>query len=350
MKRGLRVTPLYYLKEYSYRICAGGCVLTEFNLDFPRAYGELTATSIFREQPEDFQVDEDLGFTPSGVGEHVFLHILKRGENTAWVAEKIATLAGVNVNDVGYCGRKDRHAVTTQWFSVYLPKGTEPAWSDISSDSIKLISFARHQQKLRRGDHQQNHFVICLRDVNTDNRELLEQKIKNVFSLGVPNYYGEQRFGRNGNNLHEAQAILVDGKRYRDKQKRGLMLSAARSFLFNQVLAARVTEGNWTQCLDGEIEQFPSGPLWGRGRSLVTNELAAFEQRILEPWQTWCNGMEHAGLSQERRRLQLIPRNGSFFWKENCLYLSFSLDAGEFATSVLHEISALRVTTTTSPE
>lgn len=323
--------------------------MIEFNLNFPRAYGELTATAIFREQPEDFQVDEDLGFSPSGAGEHVFLHILKRGENTAWVAEKIAALAGVNVNDVGYCGRKDRHAVTTQWFSVYLPKGIEPAWDDISSDSIKLLSASRHQQKLRRGDHQQNHFIICLRDVSTTNREALEQKIAKVFSLGVPNYFGEQRFGRNGNNLHEAQAILVDGKRYRDKQKRGLMLSAARSFLFNQVLAARVTAGNWAQCLDGEVGAFPSGPLWGRGRPLVTGELAAFEQQVLEPWQEWCNGMEHAGLSQERRALQLIPGNGSFYWKENSLYLSFSLDAGEFATAVLHELLVLQ-TTTAVPE
>ncbi len=298
--------------------------MIEFNLEFPRAYGELTAATIFRQQPEDFQVDEDLGFLPSGSGEHVFLHILKRGENTAWVAEKIAALAGVNVNDVGYCGRKDRHAVTTQWFSVYLPKGAEPDWGNICSDSIKLLSFSRHQQKLRRGDHQQNHFVICLRDVNTDNREALEQKIEKIFSLGVPNYFGEQRFGRNGNNLHEAQAILVEGRRYRDKQKRGLMLSAARSFLFNQVLAARVVAGNWTQCLNGEVDNYPSGPLWGRGRPLVTGELAAFEQQALEPWQVWCNGMEHAGLLQERRALQLIPRNGSFYWKENCLYLSFS--------------------------
>lgn len=323
--------------------------MTEFNLDFPRAYGELTATAIFREQPEDFQVDEDLGFAPAGSGEHVFLHVRKKGENTAWVAEKIATLAGVNVNDVGYCGRKDRHAITTQWFSVYLPKGPEPIWESINSDSIQLLSASRHQQKLRRGDHQQNHFVICLRNLKIDDRELLEQKIEKVFSNGVPNYFGEQRFGRGGNNLVEAQAILVDGKRYRDKQKRGLMLSAARSFLFNQVLAARVVADNWSQCLDGDVERFPTGPLWGRGRSLVTGQLAELEQQVLDSWREWCNGLEHAGLSQERRALQLIPHNAAYQWHSGHLLLKFSLDAGEFATAILRELSALQ-TTTAIPE
>lgn len=319
--------------------------MTDFILDLPRAYGELTATAIFRDQPEDFQVDENLGFAPSGSGEHVFLHIRKRGENTAWVAEKIAALAKVSVNDIGYCGRKDRHAVTTQWFSVYLPKATEPNWQDLNSETINLLAVSRHQQKLRRGDHQENHFAICLRELKTNDKKLLQQKIEKILT-SVPNYFGEQRFGRDGNNLCEAQAILVDGKRYRDKQKRGLMLSAARSYLFNQVLAARVRAGNWTESIDGEIEASPSGPLWGRGRPLVTSELARFEQEVLDKWRDWCNGLEHAGLSQERRALQLIPRNTSYEWHGSNLLLKFSLDAGEFATAVLHEVAHLETAQT----
>ncbi len=319
--------------------------MIEFNLDFPRAYGELMATAAFREQPGDFQVDEDLGFSPSGSGEHVFLHVRKRGENTAWVAERIAALASVNVSDIGFCGRKDRHAVTTQWFSVYLPKAPEPMWDAINSPSIQLLGVSRHQQKLRRGDHRQNHFVICLRDLQTENRTALEKKIAQIFSHGVPNYFGEQRFGRNGNNLQEAQAILVDGKRYRDKQKRGLMLSAARSYLFNQVLAARVETGTWMEKMNGEINNFPSGPLWGRGRPLVTAELAEFEQKILGHWKDWCNGLEHAGLQQERRALQLVPTNTSYQWQDGNLLLGFSLDSGEFATSILREMAVLRSNT-----
>ncbi len=316
--------------------------MTEFLLDFPRAHGALTAVAIFRAQPEDFQVDEDLGYLPSGTGEHVFLHICKRGENTAWVAGRIAELAGVNVMDVGYCGRKDRHAVTAQWFSVYLPKAPEPDWSLLNTESIQLLSVSRHQHKLRRGEHQQNNFVIRLRDVQTDDRDLLQQKIDTVLTQGVPNYFGEQRFGQGGNNLREAEAILVNGKRYRDKQKRGLMLSAARSYLFNKVLAARVLANNWTSLLDGETNTQASGPLWGRGRPLVTGDLLEFEQHVLADWAAWCDGLEHAGLSQERRALQLVPRNARWNWEDGDLVLYFSLDAGEFATAVLQELFQLQ--------
>src|SRR3954469_3355058 len=128
-----------------------------FSIDFPRAYGALTASADFRTELEDFQVDEYLGFEPCGQGEHVYLQIRKRGDNTAWVAEKIAELAQVAVMDIGYCGRKDRHAITTQWFSVYLPKiEQEPNWELLNSESVQLLHAARHQQKLRRGDHERN--------------------------------------------------------------------------------------------------------------------------------------------------------------------------------------------------
>ncbi len=315
--------------------------MTVFSLDFPRAYGELNASAIFRDLPEDFKVDEDLGFEPLGVGEHVYLQILKRGENTAWVAGKIAELANVSVNDIGYAGRKDRHAVTTQWFSVYLPKNAEPDWALLNSDSVYVIRVARHQQKLRRGDHCQNYFVIRLRDVQTNDRAILEEKIHKVLALGVPNYFGEQRFGFNGNNLVEAEAILVGGKRYKDKQKRGLMLSAGRSYLFNQVLAARVLAGNWQQLMSGDPEPHSSGPLWGRGRSLASEDVLALEQSVLADWQPWCDGLEHAGLSQERRPLGLLPSNTHWRWIENDLELSFSLAAGEFATAILRELAHL---------
>jgi tRNA pseudouridine13 synthase len=231
--------------------------------------------------------------------------------------------------------------VTAQWFSVYLPKTPEPDWTSLNTESIQLLSVLRHQHKLRRGEHQQNNFVIRLRNVQTHDRDLLQKKIDTVFAHGVPNYFGEQRFGLQGNNLREAEAILVGGKRYRDKQKRGLMMSAARSYLFNQVLSARVLANNWMNLLDGEINSQSSGPLWGRGRSLASGALLELEQSALANWGAWCDGLEHAGLSQERRALQLIPANSGWSWVENDLVLRFSLGAGEFATSILHELADL---------
>lgn len=314
-----------------------------FSLDFPFAYGQPDVTAEFRAEPEDFQVYEHVGFEPCGEGEHVYLHVRKRGENTAWVAEKIAEIANVSVMDVGYCGRKDRHAVTTQWFSVYLPKvDVEPDWLALNSDSIQVLQVSRHQSKLRRGDHQSNEFVIRLRNTSVVDKLSFEQKIEKVFAQGVPNYFGEQRFGRNANNLPEAHAILVEGRRIRDKQKRGLFLSAARSYLFNQVLAARVLAGNWQILLPGEPEQFPSAPLWGRGRSAASAEAAELEKSVMVDWAQWCDGLEYAGLQQERRASVLMPENASWRWLENDLELHFSLGSGEFATTILRELAILQ--------
>lgn len=321
-----------------------------FSLDFPFAYGQPEVAAGFRSEPEDFQVYEDLGFVPCGEGEHVYLHISKRGENTAWVAEKIAELAQVAVMDIGYCGRKDRHAVTTQWFSVYLPKlDNTPDWSALNSESIQVLQVARHQSKLRRGDHESNRFVIRLRNLaSVDNnlanvdKLLFEQKLGKIFALGVPNYFGEQRFGRNANNLPEAHAVLVEGRRMRDKQKRGLYLSAARSYLFNQVVAARVLAGNWQTLLEGEPEQFPSAPLWGRGRSAARAAAAEVETSAMADWAQWCDGLEHAGLQQERRALILKPEQASWRWLEQDIELSFALGSGEFATTILRELAILQ--------
>jgi tRNA pseudouridine13 synthase len=315
-----------------------------FSLDFPRAYGSLTAAGDFRSTPEDFQVNEVLGYEPSGEGEHVYLQVRKRGENTAWVAQIIARLARVKEMDVGYCGRKDRHAVTTQWFSVYLPRPpAELDWSALNSPSISLLQVTRHGNKLRRGEHQHNEFVIRLRGMQVENQAAFAEKLDQVLTSGVPNYFGEQRFGRNGNNLLAVDSLLVERKPVRDKQKRGLIISAARSYLFNLVLAARVTANNWQQPLEGEPESEATGPLWGRGRSAAQGETLRVEQEALADRQPWCHALEHQGLQQERRALRLQPRAASWSWlTDDDLELRFSLEAGEFATAVLRELAILR--------
>lgn len=314
-----------------------------FSLDFPRAYGELTASGEFRRLPEDFVVEEILGYEPSGEGEHVFILLRKRGENTAWIAQHIARLAGVKEMDVGYCGRKDRHAETTQWFSVYLPKDPDDLdWQMLNSDSVKILSVSRHHHKLRRGEHQANRFVIRLRNVTVEDKPLFEEKITRVLAAGVPNYFGEQRFGIAGNNLNLANGLLLERKPMRDKQKRGMILSAARSYVFNQVLAARILANNWQHPLVGEPTDFASGALWGRGRSAASGHCLVMEQEALEPWQDWCHALEHQGLQQERRALCLMPSETQWRWVENDLELTFTLSGGEFATAILRELAILR--------
>lgn len=317
---------------------------TPYSLDFPFAHAieSERPEAGFRIEFEDFCVDEELGFEPSGSGEHVYLHVHKRGDNTAWVAKQIAQLAGVANMDVGYCGLKDRRAVTSQWFSVYLPKGPEPDWLQLNTESIHVAQITRHTQKLRRGQHASNKFVIRLRDLSS---ELPSSFIDKVLNDGVPNYFGEQRFGHGGENLNLADELLGGDRKIRNRQRRGLVLSAARSYLFNLVLAERVRLGSWSDVIDGdtclETDGIAEGPLWGRGRSPAEGEALALEEKLLEPWAMWRDAMEHMGLSQDRRALRLVPINPSWSRENGDIVLNFSLSPGRYATSLLRELAVL---------
>ena len=314
-----------------------------FDTDFPRAYGELLGEAGFRSVNADFKVFEELGFVPSGEGEHVYLEIEKDGDNTAWIARQIAALAGVETRDIGYCGLKDRHAVTRQWFSVYLPKGAEPDWQMLETDTLRVLNRARHKQKLRRGQHLCNRFSIWLRDV-TANHALLDQRLQLLFEQGVPNYFGPQRFGIDSGNLALAQRILVDQVKFKNRPKRQMAISAARSYLFNLVLAERVKRDCWRQLMPQETalevagQALPSGPLWGRGRAPVTGAAQALEVQVLADWQPWCEPLEFTGLNQDRRALVANLQDLNWLWDGNDIRLDFALGVGCYATSVIAEL------------
>lgn len=308
-----------------------------FSLDFPFAYGKPEAVAGFRRECEDFVVVEQLGLEPAGHGEHWLVEVLKRDDNTPWVAKQLARLCRVSPRDVGYCGMKDRRAVTRQWFSIYQPKGGTPAWQELNSDTIHWLQSIRHTRKLRRGEHQGNHFEIRLRDCH-DSEQIIEQRLARISQQGVPNYFGEQRFGRDAGNLHRVDEVLA--KRGRKNTQDAMVLSAARSWLFNQVLAARVQAGNWHTALAEERDI--SGPLWGRGRNPASDAVRELEYQALAPWQHWLQGLEHAGLSQERRPLVLLPQALDWHWDGDDLLLHFGLPPGQFATALLRELAQLK--------
>lgn len=312
--------------------------MTEYSLDFAFAYGKPAARGLFRCQPEDFRVEEQLGFLPCGEGEHIYLHVRKRNQNTQWLAGQIAQFCGVRSLDVGYCGMKDRHAITSQWFSVYLPKGPAVDWSRFRLEGVEILSASRHGHKLKPGAHQANHFAIRLRDV-TD-AESLASRLEKI-PQGVPNYFGEQRFGIKGGNLQQAHSLLVERRAIKNRKQRGLMISAARAYLFNRVLSERVLQGNWQHCLTGDLGDQPTGPLWGRGRPAVTGETALLEGETLEPWRHWCEGLEHVGLQQERRSLVCCAQDFVASQEERDLITVFTLPPGQYATTVLREIAQL---------
>lgn len=269
------------------------------------------------------------------------MHIKKRDQNTQWVAGLLSNLADIKRNDVSFCGLKDRFAVTTQWFSLYLP-GRELNADQLLHDDFEILSMARHNKKLRRGMHSGNQFRLVLREFSAlqDQHAEINVRLENIARYGVPNYFGEQRFGHDCGNLVEAQTLIERDLLKGNRRGTGMILSAARSWLFNLVLAERIRRDNWSTAMEYETQ--PCAPLWGRGRSAAGGELAQLEQGVLADWQSWCYALEHAGLKQERRATVLVP--DSLQWKhlaEDQLELSFGLAAGGFATVVLREIAEL---------
>ncbi|MCS5587424.1 MAG: tRNA pseudouridine(13) synthase TruD [Porticoccaceae bacterium] len=295
-------------------------------------HGEPLGRAMFRYCPEDFSVDEIIDFQPSNEGEHLLLHIQKRDQNTQWVAGLLAELAGIERRAVGFCGLKDRFAVTTQWFSLHLP-GREITQQQLQHEDFQILSSHRHHQKLRRGMHAGNRFNIVLRDFNVDTRVLYE-RLERIRCCGVPNYFAEQRFGRQGNNLNRAAELIAEGRLKGNKYGTGMYLSAARSWLFNLLLDSYLGLGS---ARFGE-----TGALWGRGRSASTAELGKMETEVLANWEKWCDALEHAGLKQERRLFLLQPENFTYQCiDKNTFELSFDLLAGCYATAVLREIAKL---------
>jgi len=312
---------------------------------WPHAYPASGASATLKSLNEDFIVTELPLQLPSGEGEHVWLDIEKNGANTAFVAQQLAEAAGVQERDVGYAGLKDRYAITRQWFSIYLPygksKGETPDLTLLEHPEFKVLSQSRHVKKLRPGDLQGNRFRIVLRDVSGD-REAIETNLKAVAAQGVPNYFGAQRFGFDGGNVEQGRAMLAREIRVRNPKKKGIYLSAVRSFVFNEVLALRIQQGLWGQTLPGDVMDDagrPTGPLWGRGRVATTDQAQALENGVAERHAILCDGMEHAGLDQERRALVASPMEMSWAWPQaDQLVLTFVLSAGNYATSVLSEI------------
>jgi tRNA pseudouridine13 synthase len=319
---------------------------------WPRAYPASGASATLKRLNEDFVVTELPLQLPSGEGEHLWLEIEKNGANTAFVAQQVAAAASVQERDVGYAGLKDRHAITRQWFSIYLPigkgKGEAPDLTRLQHPEFKVLSQSRHLKKLRPGDLQGNRFRIVLRDVAGD-RGAIEANLKAVAAQGVPNYFGAQRFGFDGGNVEQGRAMLAREIRVRNPKKKGLYLSAVRSFVFNELLALRIQQGLWGKTLPGDVLDAagrPTGPLWGRGRVSSTEQAQALENGVAERHASLCDGMEHAGLDQERRALVASPVDMAWEWPQaDQLVLVFSLPAGTYATSVLNEILS-----TTEPE
>lgn len=325
----------------------------------------IKAQGKLKVEPQDFIVTEhhDMSFT--GSGEHLWFKVEKRDCNTAWVATQLASACKVPARQVGFAGLKDRHAITQQWFSVQLPK--IKAIDDITAklpNGIEILEHHYHQSKIKRGQLSFNAFDILIRDISGD-RAQIEANISAIQQSGVPNYFGPQRFGHHMNNIQQAEDWFEGRIRVNNRNKRGILISAARSHLFNLMVAARIKQGIWDQSIDGDVMQlegthswFPasaatttevsdrlaaldihiSAALWGEDAVQSSGECAVMEQQIAQQYPSFLKGFGAHRVKQDRRSVRVVPQQFSHQWQEDALRLSFNLKPGAYATGVIREV------------
>jgi tRNA pseudouridine13 synthase len=336
----------------------------------PAAWGEPLGRGVLRASPEDFEVEEILGFSAGGEGPHALLRVRKRGANTEWVARELARAAGCKPFEVGFAGLKDRNAVTTQHFT--LPRGKRAAeeFIGLKGEGYEVLTSAAHQRKLPRGALEGNRFVITVRGLECD-PAVVQERMDRIGRGGTPNYFGPQRFGRDAGNLSQVLALagqLARGERprSRDRSAQGFMLSAARSVIFNAILAERIALHTWNTIHAGDVANLdargsvfavaapdaeldlrcaaldlhPTAPLWGEGVPLAAGDVLALEQRVADAFPEALAVIANERMKSERRALRIRVRDLEHEYAAGVLRLTFALSAGSFATTVLREIIA----------
>ncbi|WP_408073461.1 tRNA pseudouridine(13) synthase TruD [Legionella pneumophila] len=334
-----------------------------YSLNWPRAYGIPNSTATFKLCPEDFQVNELFEGQFSGEGEHIVLKIEKKGLTTEQVIKSLARLINKPIKLISYAGLKDKQALTTQWLSIHAPGEVIEGIETLEALGWKILECTRHNKKLRPGFLSGNHFTITLRNVS-DESDLIH-RIEQIKFKGVPNYFGEQRFGRDGGNLIKAEEILVQGRKVKDRFLKGMYFSAARSWLYNLILSRRVKESSWNLPLLGDVIQLvgsnsifvndksldeqllqrigekdvsPASPLPGRSKNLVKGTALQIINEVYAEWSAWLDGLEKNGLEEAWRANILYAEQIEYRINQGTVELSFVLPAGAYATVVLREL------------
>lgn len=349
-------------------------LFTDKEYSFTKVYQSLNVSAQLKKQLEDFIVEEHISVDFSGEGEHCWLYIKKSGCNTDYIAQQLAVYCGVKKMAVSYAGLKDRHAVTSQWFSVQLPGKPSPEWSAFeasfsaqgSAEKVQVLQSIRHNRKLQRGALKSNRFQITLRGISDTSDAMfasLQQRCLLIAQHGVANYFGRQRFGRNSNNLDQAVKLFSNPRFKLARHKRGIYLSAARSWLFNCILSERIDRHIWDKYLPGDVfmldgksacfkddasddierrlelnEIHPTAPLWGEGDDMVSSAAAELETQIIARFPVFRDGLIAARLKSQRRACRVVPAGLESSRLNDDLVVSFSLPAGSYATVVLAEI------------
>jgi tRNA pseudouridine13 synthase len=245
--------------------------LPQVTADLPGVGGRI------RVQPEDFEVEEIPAYEPCGAGEFLYLWIEKRDLGAEYFVKQIARRLGIDPQDVGTAGLKDRRAITRQWVSV--PASAETWLNQLEGDDIRVLQVSRHGNKLKPGHLHGNRFRIRVRDVHAESAKRLPPMLERLRQQGLPNFYGEQRFGKEQETLERGLRLLAgEEKRHSGKFLRKLALSSVQSALFNACLARRMADGLLHRVLAGDVmAKWPAGGLFVAKEVAV--EQARFERR-----------------------------------------------------------------------
>ena len=333
-----------------------------YSLDWPYVYDVPKSCARFKLLPEDFHVDELINGDFSGQGEHILLKIEKRGLTTEDVVKSLARQINKPARLISYAGLKDRQALSTQWLSIHAP-GEEIDWiGSLEAPGWRVLEHTRHHKKLRPSFLAGNQFIVRLREVSKPDE--LFRRIEQVKVSGLPNYFGEQRFGQQAGNLLKAEELLVQDRKVKSQFLKGMYFSAARSWIFNLILAKRVKEHCWNTPLRGDVMQLqgshsiftineiqdeivqrihdkdisPASPLPGKSKNLVKGTAQHIIHEIYEAWMPWILGLERQGLEEAWRANILHTKQLTYSLEDQTVKLSFMLPPGTYATVVLREL------------
>ncbi|MXZ56469.1 MAG: tRNA pseudouridine(13) synthase TruD [Gammaproteobacteria bacterium] len=300
------------------------------NTDWTRAYAGCRVVGTLRDQLADFQVFEVFDRVFSGHGEHLYILVQKQDINTKDVQRLLARHYGVSLVDVSYAGLKDKRSIAQQWFSIRLPKTAQRP----TDKHFSVLEETKHDRKLRPGDHLGNRFQIRIRNVSKS-----ANLAPDALQQPLPNYFGPQRFGYQGNNLHRALDWVSQSTPRIKRGVRALYMSVLRSLVFNEVLASRIRSDTWRTTLNGDVmlEHFPTGPLWGRGRLSTSSDALVIEKSVERQNKAVCDTLEWVGLKQERRALVMRASGVAIQQEDDAIELRFVLPKGSYATVALNE-------------
>ncbi|MGC6358958.1 tRNA pseudouridine(13) synthase TruD [Bisgaard Taxon 45] len=317
-------------------------------------------TARLKAECADFIVQENLGYALSGDGEFVAVKVRKTDCNTLFVGEKLAQFAGIAERNMGYAGLKDRKAVTEQWFCLHMPGQPTPDFSQFQLAGVDILEVTRHNRKIRTGSLDGNQFDILLRDVQDTDE--LNVRLANLKKFGFPNYFTEQRFGRDGHNLTQALRWATGEINVKDRKKRSFYLSAARSEVFNLVVSERIALQLAQQVLPGDILQLRGSHSWFQADEnddlavlqtrleqqdiLLTAPLigehnpsaTTSENQVVEQHQALLTLMAKERMKAARRPMLMHAQGLQWEFIPDGLRLSFYLPAGSYATALVREV------------